>query len=166
MNRKAVTSKEKTSEVISLTLENLNDCLALDEIALKGLWSKNQWRNELSEPHKLCLGIFECSKIIALGCAHVVIDELHLTAIAVHPKYRRRGFAKKILSSLFLKAIEANCTRATLEVKSDNLKAIDLYSSFGFTTTGCRSNYYKNGADALIQWKSLNLESKERESRP
>ena len=157
MNRKEVTSKEESSKVISLTLENLNDCLALDEIALKGLWSKNQWRNELSESQKLCLGIFESSKLIALGCGHVVLDELHLTAIAVHPKFRRRGLAKKILSSLFLKAIRANCTRATLEVKSDNLKAIGLYSSFGFITTGCRTNYYKDGTDAFIQWRSLNL---------
>ena len=157
MNRKGVTSTGRSAEVISLSLENLNDCLALDEIALKGLWTKNQWRKELSDSHKLCLGIFEYSKIIALGCGHVVLDEFHLTAVAVHPKYRRRGLATKIISNLFIKAIQANCTKSTLEVQSDNSKAIALYDSIGFITAGSRPKYYKNGADALIQWRSLNL---------
>ena len=162
MNRKGVTAKATSSEVISLTLENLNGCLALDEIALKGLWSKNQWEKELSDPHKLCLGISESSKIIALGCGYVVLDELHLTVIAVHPKYRRQGLAKKVISNLFIKAIQRNCAKATLEVKSDNSEAIALYKSFGFITAGNRPKYYKNGSDALIQWKSLDLYSKGR----
>ena len=66
MNGKGDTPKGESPEVISsLTLENLNDCLALDEITLKGLWSKNQLKKELSDPHKLSLGISESSKIIA-----------------------------------------------------------------------------------------------------
>ena len=157
MNRKAVSGKGTYSKVITLNLENLNDCLALDEIALKGLWSQSQWKKELSDSHKLCLGIFDCSKTIALGCGYVVVDELHITAVAVHPKYRRRGLATKIISNLFIKAIQANCTEATLEVKSDNSEAIAFYSRFGFITTGIRAKYYTNGADALIQWRSLNL---------
>ena len=118
---------------------------------------KNQWRKELSDSRKLCLGIIEYSKIIALGCGHIVLDELHLTAIAVHPKYRRRGLATKVISDLLKKANQANCTKATLEVRSDNPEAIALYTSFGFITAGRRRKYYKNGADALIQWRSLNL---------
>ena len=155
MHRKGEISKGTSMEVISLSIENLNECIALDEIALKGLWSKEQWRDELSRPHKICLGIFECINIVALGCGNVVVDELHLTTIAVHPSHRRQGLATKILSKLFIKAIQANCTKATLEVKSDNSSAIALYESLGFATTGCRHNYYKDGGDALIQWKIL-----------
>ncbi len=155
MNRKVEMSKSKSLEVISLSIENLNECLTLDQIALKGLWSKNQWKEELSGSHKICLGIFDDLNIIAFGCANVVIDELHLTTIAVHPRYRRLGLASKVLTNMFIKAIQTNCRTATLEVKSDNSAAIALYKNLGFITTGCRRNYYKDGGDALIQWKLL-----------
>ena len=76
-----------------------------DQLALKGLWNKNQWEKELSDSQRLCNGIFDTSNLIALGCGWIVGDELHLTAIAVHPKHRRRGLAQTIISSLFIKQI-------------------------------------------------------------
>ncbi len=153
-------STDSFLQVISLNPKNLNDCIKLDQIALKGLWSKSQWIKELSDSKRLCLGIVNGSNLIALGCGWIVVDELHITAIAVHPKYRRRGLAKTLLSSLFSKALAKGCTRATLEVKSDEPEALALYKSCGFKTAGCRNNYYKNGADALIQWRSLCIQRK------
>jgi len=144
-------------EVTSLNSKNLNSCFELDEIALKGLWSKDQWDKELSDSRRLCLGIFSSSKLIALGCGWIVVDEFHITAVAVHPNHRRRGLAQLILSSLFIQALNKGCTRVTLEVKSDDDAALGLYKSCGFRTAGYRRNYYKNGTDALIQWRSLNL---------
>jgi len=156
MKRSGLESQNSSLEVISLNLEDLNACLELDKIALKGLWSKNQWEKELSYSKRLCKGIYNHSNLIALGCGWVVVDELHLTAIAVHPKHRRLGLGQKVISSLFLEAIQQGCTRATLEAKSNNIAALALYKSSGFITAGCRRNYYQNGADALIQWRSLN----------
>ena len=166
MKEKDLKSKGKTLEVISLSLEDLNDCLKLDAIALKGLWSKTQWENELSDSQRICLGIFDSSKLIALTCGWIIVDELHLTAVAVHPNYRRRGVAQTILGNLFIKAIRKGCNQATLEVKSNEPAALALYKTCGFTTTGRRSNYYTNGSDALIQWKPLNLERENKEQNP
>ena len=155
MNEKDIKSKESSMKVISLSLGNLNACMKLDEIALKGLWSKQHWEKELKEPGRICLGIVDCSNLIALGSGWMIVDEFHLTTIAVHPMYRRRGLAKKVLSNLFTQAIKLGCTRATLEVKSDNSAALALYGRCGFKTEGYRHNYYKNGTDAVIQWRSL-----------
>jgi len=157
MNKKDLKAKGTSARVISLSLENLNACMKLDQIALKGLWSKQQWEKELSDSQRLCLGVFDSKNLIAFGCAWIVVDELHLTAIAVHPHHRRIGLAQIVLSSLFLKASNAGCERATLEVKSTNKAALALYKSSGFKTAGYRPNYYKNGSDALIQWRSLKL---------
>ena len=157
MNEQDLKSKKSSSDVITLNLENLNACMELDQIALKGLWSKQQWEKELSESQRLCLGIFDSSNLIAFSCGWIVIDELHLTSIAVHPNHRRLGLAKSVLSNLFLQAANAGCKRVTLEVKSKNKAALALYKCCGFKTTGFRRNYYKNGSNALIQWKSLEL---------
>ena len=155
MTKKDLTNKRASWKVSSLRLEDLDSCIKLDQITLKGLWSKQQWEKELSDSKRLCIGIFENSNLIALGCGWIVTDELHLTAIAVHPLHRRLGLGKILLSSIFHKASAEGCRRATLEVKSSNREALALYQSCGFITAGCRRNYYKNGSDALIQWKSL-----------
>ena len=157
MTGKDLKLESLSMEVISLNSEDLNSCLELDGIALKGLWSKDQWEKELSDSRRLCLGIFDSSKLIALGCGWIIVDELHLTAVAVHPKHRRLGLAQLILSNLFIKALNRGCDRVTLEVKSDDDAALGLYKSCGFKTAGYRRNYYKIGTDAFIQWRSLNL---------
>ncbi|WP_320668025.1 ribosomal protein S18-alanine N-acetyltransferase [Prochlorococcus sp. MIT 1307] len=156
MKEKFLKSKSSSYEVISLSLKNLSACLKLDEIALKGLWSKKQWEKELADSKRLCLGILDFTNLIAFGCGWVIVDELHLTAIAVHPKYRQKGLGRIVLTHLFQEAIHRGCNRSTLEVRSNNNAALALYKSCGFKTEGYRQSYYKNGTDALIQWRSLN----------
>ena len=155
MNEKNVTSKSSCIEVISLGVKDLNACKELDEDALQGLWSKEQWRKELTGSNRLCIGITNSSKLIGLSCGWLVIDELHLTTVAIHPKHRRKGHARTLLKALFNEAQKRGATRATLEVEIRNLAAISLYKRLGFITAGKRKNYYSNGQDALIQWVKL-----------
>ncbi len=157
MNNKVPKSKGLILESISLGLENLNACLELDEASLQGLWTKNQWEKELSCPQRICKGIYTFSNLIAFGCGWIVTDEFHLTAIAVHPNHRRRGLARKLLIDLLSEAAVKGCISSTLEVKNNNIAALALYKSCGFRTTGYRNNYYKDGTNALIQWRSTKL---------
>ena len=55
----------------------------------------------------------------------------------------------------FLRARSAGAEKATLEVSTMNSKACSFYNQIGFETHGIRMNYYRNGSDALIQWKCL-----------
>ena len=142
-------------ELITLALKDANDCSELDEISLNGLWSKQQWEEELSNSNRLCFGIFISSKLVALACGWLVVGELQLTVVAVHPEHRREGLARLVLLRLLKQARFLSATEATLEVDSNNFAATSLYKSCGFITTGERPNYYKNGSDALIQWRSL-----------
>ncbi len=143
------------NKIIYLKLEHLNSCIELDKIALGGLWNKGQWRKELIDPGRLCLGIINGSNLLAIACGWLIIDEFHLTAIAVHPDFRRKGLAQLLLSTLLKEAESQGSKRATLEVEITNDSAKALYESCGFKVAGCRSRYYKNGSDALIQWKHL-----------
>ncbi len=151
-------NKKSMQEVISLGPEHIKACLELDNIALGGLWTKEQWHKELIDPRRLCLGMFKLSKLIAVGCGWLILDELHLTAIAVHPQFRRNGYACYLLTTLMKHAYISGSTRATLEVNNTNIAAKALYKSCGFQTAGCRSRYYKDGSDAIIQWCTLNYE--------
>ena len=142
--------------VITLDPSWLADCLALDRSALQGLWTKEQWRRELEDPRRLCLGWSEAKTLLGVACGWLVADELHITLIAVDPSVRRRGHGKRLLSALLQQARQQGAIHATLEVGSNNLAAIALYENVGFQSAGTRFKYYSDGSDALIQWCRIN----------
>lgn len=130
-------------------------CHQLDQAALGGLWSLAQWQRELSEPGRIGLGQLEPHGLIALACGWLVVDELHITAVAVAPERRRRGHGRQLLVALMEQGRASGARHATLEVASHNRAAVNLYQACGFQTAGCRRNYYSDGGDALIQWCRL-----------
>ena len=86
----------------------------------------------------------------------LIIDEGHITNLAVHPAYRRRGVGRLLLKNLIQTGKRYGLRRLTLEVRQTNLAAQNLYMEFGFTTVGVRPRYYlDNHEDALIMWKEL-----------
>ena len=142
-------------KVITLGVDHLKKCFQLDQIALNGFWSEQQWKKELTDSKRLCLGLLNNSELLSFACGWIVIDELQITAIAVHPHYQRMGMGKKILSNLLLQAKSLGLKKATLEVKSNNASAKALYKSLNFKLSGKRKKFYRDGNDALILWRNL-----------
>ena len=50
--------------VIELDTSWLSACLDLDQRCLRGLWNEEQWRRELEEPQRLCLGLIEGERLL------------------------------------------------------------------------------------------------------
>ncbi len=144
--------------IIQLGIMHLNDCVDLDQKALNGLWTRSQWKKELTEPNRICLGIIELKteKLLGLCSAWLVVDELHITSIAVHPIHQRKGLGKFLLSNLFKRSKSIQINQIFLEVKDNNEPAKAFYKSMGFKTINKRSNFYKDGSNALILNKEIN----------
>ena len=144
--------------IIQLGVKHLNACINLDQKSLKGLWTKSQWEKELTDPKRICLGIveLETKKLIGLCSAWLVIDELHITSIAVHPIHQRKGLGKFLLSNLIKRSSTLQTNQIYLEVRDSNEPAKAFYKSMGFKTIGIRSNFYKDGSDALLLTKEIN----------
>jgi len=140
---------------LELGLQHLPACLALDQRALGGLWSEAQWRSELEDPCRPCWGLEQRGQLLALACGWLVVDELHITAVAVDPSHRRQGLGRRGLELLLEGAAAAGAAHATLEVAAGNGAALALYGRCGFSTAGVRRAYYRNGDDALVQWRRL-----------
>ena len=139
---------------------DLQACLALDAAALGGFWSESQWRSELEGAGRLCLGIDQPNPgdpggLVGVACGWLVVDELHITVLAVHPAGRRRGLGRQLLEALLAAAQARGAQHATLEVAADNQAALALYGACAFQTAGTRRGYYRGGQDALIQWKRI-----------
>jgi [ribosomal protein S18]-alanine N-acetyltransferase len=83
----------------------------------------------------------------------LVVDEAHVTTIAVRPQYRGRGLGELLLVALTEIALDVNARWLTLEVRVSNSSAQALYRKFGFKPAGVRPKYYSdNREDALIMW--------------
>jgi len=86
----------------------------------------------------------------------IVLNEGHITTLAVHPRARGHGIGELLLKALMDRGRNLGVTCMTLEVRLSNLTAQNLYIKLGFRSSGIRPRYYlDNNEDALIMWKSL-----------
>jgi ribosomal-protein-alanine N-acetyltransferase len=142
----------------SLTTDDLSAILELDQACFGGLWTMEGYQRELDSPNSELLGLFaplSSMKLVGMGCFWAILDEAHITILAVHPQYHRQSLGQALLYALLKTACDRGLERATLEVRASNVAAISLYQKFGFKTAGRRRRYYKdNGEDALILWLS------------
>lgn len=141
-----------------LEIDHLELCLALDQRCLGGLWSAAQWSTELAEPQRPGIGLWHGSSLVAMACGWLILEELHITLVAVDPLLRRRGLGRQVLAALLAEGRRRGAERATLEVSSSNIAAQALYASAGFREAGRRRRYYRNGDDALIKWLTLSTQ--------
>jgi ribosomal-protein-alanine N-acetyltransferase len=80
-----------------------------------------------------------------------MLDEAHLTTIAVRETRRRIGIGELLLITMIDMSMEYNASVVTLEVRVSNLTAQSLYRKYGFNDAGLRKGYYsEDGEDALI----------------
>jgi len=89
---------------------------------------------------------------ICAYCAfRVVLDEMHVMNVAVAPRARRRGLARRLVGFAVRRAAKAGARRALLELRVGNREALALYESLGFRLLSRRREYYRQPVeDALV----------------
>jgi [ribosomal protein S18]-alanine N-acetyltransferase len=95
----------------------------------------------------------DLASIIGFAGLWLMVDEAHITTIAMHPQFRRLGLGEFMLTSLIDIAYSISAKWVTLEVRVSNFQAQSLYRKYGFREAGLRHRYYSdNQEDALIMW--------------
>lgn len=93
--------------------------------------------------------------LIGLGCLWAILEEAHITILAIDPRFQGQGLGQALLWGLLKSANRRQLERATLEVRASNSIALSLYHKFGFKEAGRRKRYYADtGEDAAIMWRS------------
>lgn len=140
--------------IFSPSKQDLPRFLELDNQCLGGMWTLAGYEREWESPNSFLLGISLSpgNDLAAMGAFWQILEEAHITLLAVGNLYRQRGLGKLVLQSLLEEAYQRQLERATLEVRASNTIAINLYSQFGFEEAGRRKRYYPDREDALILW--------------
>lgn len=117
-------------------------------------WSIDSIKKEIVDnKNAIYIVAVKDNQVIGYGGSWVILDEGHITNIAVSPKYRGMGIASLILDNLMKSCKCCDVVSMTLEVRKSNIPAQNLYKKFNFIEEGLRKNYYAdNKEDALIMW--------------
>ena len=127
-------------------------------------WSYESLRHDILENQ---LSFYIVAEVDGTVCGYVgiwnIVDEGHITNVAVAPGFRRKHIGSALLDVLVEVCGQAGVTRFTLEVRAGNEAARRLYAAKGFLEAGLRKGYYEdNGEDAVIMW--LDAEPTEKET--
>ncbi len=95
-------------------------------------------------------------QIVGYGGFWFIVDEAHISTIAVHPDWRGQGVGEILLVAMLEQALDLGAVTATREVRVSNTRAQALYHKFDFEPTGGRKHYYRdNSEDALLMTAEL-----------
>lgn len=141
---------------ITIGLMTAADVDAVHEIetaCFKTPWSKESFLHEI-EGNQCAryVVVREDGRAIAYAGVWFILDEGHITNIAVHPEKRGMGYGEMVTRAMIQLAADSGMSVMTLEVRRSNEIAQKLYHKLGFIDVGYRKRYYENTEDALIMF--------------
>ena len=147
-------SLPRTLDIAPMNIEDIPEVLRVEALCFVTPWPRNAFQNELTE-NKLAhyfVGRVD-DAIVAYGGLWVILEDAHITTVAVRPSHQRQRLGERILVHLLDEAIERGACWVTLEVRESNTAAQELYRKYGFTVVNTRRGYYSdNDENALVMW--------------
>ena len=134
-----------------MRLEDIDGVMEIEHGSFAVPWTRQDLVGELSNTAARYFVVIEDGAVAAYAGTWLIIDEGHITNVAVHPQKRGRGYGAMVLSAMMQAAVDVGVTYMTLEVRVSNEPALGLYKKLGFKKAGLRKKYYEdNGEDAHI----------------
>ncbi len=138
-----------------MTPADLDGVMAVEMDSFSVPWSRSAFEEELTQ-NNLARYIVAVADDCIVGYAGtwLVINEAHVTNVAVSGLRRGEGIGRLLMENLMELARENHMESMTLEVRVSNTAARNLYKQMGFVEAGIRKNYYsETKEDALILWR-------------
>ena len=135
-----------------MTLNDIDTVASIEEATFPTPWSRDSFRQELERNVAARYLVAEKDgRVIGYAGAWIILDESHITNIAIEESCRGHGYGRALTAALMQYLSNLGASYATLEVRRSNLRAQNLYQSLGFVQLGVRKRYYEdNREDALL----------------
>ncbi len=143
-------------EFTPLAEADLDTILEIELEAYPEPWSREMFREEIRNNRSYFYLMQLDGTLAGYGGFWLVLDEAHITSVTVRADLRGQGLGRTLTRHLLEAAEEAGAHIATLEVRESNVRAQNLYKTFGFRQIGRRKEYYsKSGEDAIVMLLEL-----------
>jgi len=138
-----------------MRLDDVPAVAAIDRESFPLPWSESSFRHDLTANPAAHLIVAEDAsggvrRIAGYAGYWLVVDEAHLSTLAVAPAWRRRGVGEHLLRHAMDLAARQGAGMMTLEVRVSNVAARTLYRKLGFRVVGRRRQYYKDNLEDAI----------------
>ena len=137
-------------EISLMTAADIDGMHAIEETTFASPWSRASLEAELTNACARYLVARMDGEVVGYAGMWLVIDEGHVTNVAVRADRRGLGIGRELMKRLIQLAADSGMIWMTLEVRRSNKVAQNLYHSFGFVDVGYRKRYYENQEDALL----------------
>lgn len=140
-----------------MTMQDVGAVAELERLSFTTPWPHEAFVNELTKnPNARYVVVVHQNRVIAYCGMWIVLDEAHITNVAVHPLYRGKKVGLRLMQKMMGVALACGAKSMTLEVRPSNTVARRMYAKLGFKEHGVRKNYYSdNNEDAIIMWVTL-----------
>ena len=142
-----------------MTMADLPDVVELEHAVFGNeAWTTEMLVGELEQQpgSRYYLVALEDDRIVGYGGLLGVGEQADVVTLAVAASHWGHGIGSTLLEALMDEAARRGCTELFLEVRTDNVRAQQLYRRYGFTEIGVRRGYYQpSGADALVMRRAL-----------
>ncbi len=144
-------------EYVAMKTRHLDEVYQIELDSFTIPWSKKALAEELaSNDTAYYIVAVEDDKVIGYAGMWHIVNEGHITNVAVKPERRREGIGNNLLKELFNYAKSREIIGMLLEVRINNYDAQRLYFKNGFILERVRKRYYSDtGEDALVLWKQF-----------
>jgi len=140
-----------TLTIRKMTLDDLAEVVAIDQVSFSLPWPARSFQFELTDnPASRCWVADMDGRVAGVVVAWLIVDEIHIATIAIHPEYRRLGMGSKLLLHTLQAAKAEGVLSSFLEVRESNDAAREMYRSFGYVESGRREGYYKDNDEAAV----------------
>jgi ribosomal-protein-alanine N-acetyltransferase len=144
-------------EYTQMTLGHLDEVHAIETASFTIPWSRKALSDELTSNNLAhYIVALDGGKVVGYAGMWHVVNEGHITNVAVDPERRREGIGETLLKKLIARAESLEMIGMMLEVRVSNYDAQRIYFKNGFELERIRKRYYSDtGEDALVLWKNL-----------
>lgn len=142
-------------EIVDMNRFHIDGVLEVENSTFHIPWTRADFEKEIKENNMAVYKVaLDDGKPVGYAGMWHIVNEGHITNVAVHEDYRRQGIGERLIDALFDVANDREMIGLTLEVRISNMAAQKLYTKKGFRPEGFRKNYYQDTKeDAVIMWK-------------
>lgn len=140
--------------------EQTKEIVRLQKLAFSresDVWNENMLLSAFKNGNFFVLGAVEEEKTAACVMYSVAADTADIEIVATSPEFRRKGVATGLIMEAERRLAKMGVGKIFLETGIGNAPAIALYAKCGYERISVRKKYYKDGEDAVVMAKTLNL---------